>query len=60
MEEIKKLLENWKKYKSSSIHRAFSKELEEAIERQEQLKCLMDNDKPNCDCELNHCQKKGG
>lgn len=29
------------------------------VGRSEQLKCLMEHDKPNCDCELNHCLKKG-
>ena len=29
------------------------------VGQSEQLKCLMDDDKPNCDCELNHCLKKG-
>ena len=28
-------------------------------EQSEQLKCLMEDDKPNCNCELNHCLKKG-
>jgi len=23
------------------------------------LKCLMEDDKPNCNCKLNHCLKKG-
>jgi hypothetical protein len=30
-----------------------------AVEQGEQLKCLMEDDKPNCTCELNHCLKKG-
>ena len=25
----------------------------------EQLKCLMEDAKPNCDCKLNHCLKNG-
>ena len=29
------------------------------VGRSEQLKCLMEDDKPNCNCELNHCLKKG-
>lgn len=29
------------------------------VGQSEQLKCLMEDDKPNCDCELNHCFKKG-
>ena len=24
-----------------------------------ELKCLMEEDKPNCHCELNHCDKQG-
>jgi hypothetical protein len=27
--------------------------------RDEELKCLMDNNKPNCDCKLGQCLKKG-
>jgi hypothetical protein len=27
--------------------------------RMEQLKCLMEYTKPNCDCKLDHCLKNG-
>jgi hypothetical protein len=27
--------------------------------RMEQLKCLMEDAKPNCDCKLDQCMKKG-
>jgi hypothetical protein len=33
--------------------------IHDVVGRSEQLKCLMDDNKPNCTCELNHCLKKG-
>jgi hypothetical protein len=48
-----------------SSTRSLIKEITQALRihyivgRSEQLKCLMEDDKPNCTCELNHCLKKG-
>lgn len=29
------------------------------VEQSKQLKCFMEDDKPNCNCKINHCLKNG-